>query len=116
MSRHHPEPHLLAHLGAVHVALEENRAVLRRAAAELDDGFHRDHELLAGSVRGTVERNAADVMDRVGRALGPAPLALDSHHGALVADLTVYIRQHHGERDLERMGRCVSQLDHPWPT
>jgi hypothetical protein len=68
-SRHDPEPHLLAHLGAVHLALEQNRAVLTSAAAELDHDFDRDHELLAGSVRGTVERNATEVMDRVGRAL-----------------------------------------------
>ena len=53
-------------------------------------------------------------MDRVGRALGPGPLAHDAGHAALVADLTVYIRQHHGERDLERIGRRLSQLDDPW--
>jgi hypothetical protein len=89
--------------------------VLTSAAAELDDDFDRDHELLAGLVRGTVERNATEVMDRVGRALGPGPLALDRRHGCLVADLTVYVRQHHGERDLEQMGRRVAQLDNPWP-
>ena len=53
-------------------------------------------------------------MDRVGRALGPGPLAHDADHAALVADLTVYIRQHHGERDLEQLGRRLSQLDDPW--
>ena len=47
-------------------------------------------------------------MDRVGRALGPAPLAHDAEHAALVADLTVYIRQHHGESDLERIGCRMS--------
>ncbi len=113
-SRHHSEPHLLAHLGAVQVALQENQAVLSAAAARLDDCFRRDHQVLAGTVRATVERNAAEVMDRVGRALGPAPLAHDSRHAAVVADLTVYIRQHHGERDLEEIGRLVSQQNDPW--
>jgi alkylation response protein AidB-like acyl-CoA dehydrogenase len=115
-SRHSPEPHLLAHLGAVHVALEQNRAMLTTAATQLDGDFCRDHQLLAGSVRTTVERNAVKVMDRVGRALGPGPLAHDAGHAALVADLTVYVRQHHGERDLEKIGRQLSHLSDPWPT
>ena len=114
-SRHAPEPHLLAHLGAVHVALEQNRAMLTTAGTQLDENFCRDHRLLAGSVRTTVERNAVNVMDRVGRALGPGPLAHDAGHATLVADLTVYIRQHHGERDLENIGRQLSRLGDPWP-
>ncbi len=114
-SRHSSEPHLLVHLGAVHVALEQNRAMLTVAAAQLDQEFDRDHHLLAGSVRTTVERNAVSIMDRVGRALGPGPLAHDGQHAGLVADLTVYIRQHHGERDLEKMGERLSRLDDPWP-
>ena len=113
-SRHRPEPHLLAHLGAVHVSLEQNRAILAWAARRLDEQFGRDHELLAGAVRTTVERNAVEVMDRVGRALGPGPLAYDAHHAALVADLMVYIRQHHGEGDLEQIGRRLAPLDDPW--
>jgi alkylation response protein AidB-like acyl-CoA dehydrogenase len=113
-SRRGPDPHLLAHLGAVHVNLEQNRALLTVAAHELDEHFGRDHELLAVTVRTTIERNAVEVMDRVGRALGPGPLAHDADHAAVIADLTVYIRQHHGERDLEQLGRRLSQLDDPW--
>ena len=113
-SRRGPDPHLLAHLGAVHVNLEQNGAVLTAAAHQLDGDFGRDHEVLAITVRTTIERNAMEVTDRVGRALGPGPLAHDADHAALVADLTVYIRQHHGERDLEQLGRRLSQLDDPW--
>ncbi len=113
-SRRCPDPHLLAHLGAVHVKLQQNRAILTAAAGQLDDHARQDHELLAGAVRTTIERNAVAIMDRVGRALGPSPLAHDASHAALVADLTVYIRQHHGERDLEQIGRRLSQLDDPW--
>lgn len=115
-SRTSPDPHLLAHLGAVHVALEENRAVLSRAAQELDNCPASDHALAARSVRSTVERNAVEVIDRVGRALGPAPLAHDAAHSDLVADLTVYVRQHHAERDLEQIGRDLATRDEPWPT
>jgi hypothetical protein len=113
-SHRRPEPHLLAHLGAVHVSLEQNRAMLASAASELDEHFCHDHQLLAGAVRTAIERNAVEVMDRVGRALGPGPLAYDAKHAAVVADLSVYIRQHHGEGDLEQIGRRLSQLDDPW--
>jgi alkylation response protein AidB-like acyl-CoA dehydrogenase len=99
------DPHLLTHLGAVHVALEENRAVLERSAGIVDRAPCGDHAVLARSVRTTIERNAMAVIDRVGRALGPAPLARDLHHATTVADLTVYVRQHHAERDLEELGR-----------
>jgi alkylation response protein AidB-like acyl-CoA dehydrogenase len=115
-SRTSPDPHLLAHLGAVHVALEENRAVLRRAAHQLDTNPRSYHGLAARSVRSTIERNAAEVVDRVGRALGPGPLAHDAAHAGLVADLTVYVRQHHAERDLEQIGRDLSERDDPWPS
>lgn len=113
-SRTKADPHLMAHLGAVHVALGENQSVLERAAAILDRDPLSDHALLARSVRTTIERNATDVIDRVGRALGPAPLAHDKRHAAVVADLTVYVRQHHAERDLEDIGREVALGTDPW--
>jgi alkylation response protein AidB-like acyl-CoA dehydrogenase len=107
--------HLLAHLGAVHTALNENHAVLVSAGADLDRHPDRDHSVLAHSVRSTIEQNATEIMRRVGRALGPAPLALDAGHAQLVADLTVYIRQHHAEADLETLGRQVARQEHQWP-
>jgi uncharacterized protein (UPF0264 family) len=65
-------------------------------------------------VRSTVERAATEVVDRVGRALGPAPLAHDGRHAGLVADLAVYVRQEHAERDLEALGRDVAATRPPW--
>ena len=66
------------------------------------------------AVRFTVERNAVAVIDRVGRALGPRPLAYDELHARAVLDLQVYIRQDHAERDLERLGRDVVEGDVSW--
>ena len=43
----------------------------------------------------------------VGRALGAGPLAHDREHATRVADLTVYLRQHHGERDLAALGATL---------
>jgi hypothetical protein len=49
------------------------------------------------------------VIDRVGRALGAGPLCLDGDHAARVADLTVYLRQSHAERDLQRLGSLTTE-------
>jgi alkylation response protein AidB-like acyl-CoA dehydrogenase len=113
-ARRGSDPHLLAHLGAVHVALMENQSVLDSAAVAVDREPRSEHGVLARSVRSSIERNAAEVLDRVGRALGPAPLARDRRHSALVADLMVYVRQHHAERDLEEIGREAAGGAQSW--
>ena len=53
----------------------------------------------------------ADAVDAVltaaEHALGPGPLALEPEHAARVADLRLYLRQHHAERDSAALGeRC----------
>ncbi|GAB3599870.1 hypothetical protein GCM10027446_32270 [Angustibacter peucedani] len=70
--------------------------------------------LLANQVRSTVAATAEQVLQRVGHALGPAPLALDDVHARRVADLTVYLRQHHAERDVAAIGRAVAAGAAPW--
>jgi hypothetical protein len=97
-------PHALAHLGRVSVLLSSSEALLLQAARTVDDAPAADHERLAHTVRSAVADAAAEVIDRVGRALGPGPLATDAEHAQRVADLTVYLRQHHAERDLARLG------------
>lgn len=95
----------LAHLGAVHTAISEDQAVLKAAADRMDRRPRRDHSVLALSVRDTVERNAVEIIDHVGRALGPSPLAHDAAHARAVADLSVYIRQSHADHDRAEIGR-----------
>ena len=46
-------------------------------------------------------------LTETGRALGPAPLTSAEEHARRVADLTVYVRQHHGDRDLARTGALL---------
>ena len=99
------DSHALVHLGAIYAALLQNRSTLREAARHVDTQLTTDFVLLARAVRFAVERNASAVVDRVGRALGPRPLAYDEIHAQAVHDLQVYIRQDHAERDLERLGR-----------
>jgi len=102
------DPHSLAHLGAVDVALGAARAVLAEAAATIDADPTAIQQRLALRVRATVEAAATEVIDRVGRALGAGPLCRDERHARRVADLTVYLRQSHAEADLEQLGRLAA--------
>jgi alkylation response protein AidB-like acyl-CoA dehydrogenase len=109
------DPHALAHLGAVDAALGSARAMLTRAAAEIDADPVRDVTHRARQVRAVVEQVATEVLARVGRALGAGPLGHDRAHARRVADLTVYLRQGHAERDLAELGSLVAaQLDPAW--
>ncbi|MEU5884762.1 acyl-CoA dehydrogenase [Spirillospora sp. NPDC047279] len=107
-------PHALAHLGAVDIALRSARTALEQAADEIDaDPFDRKEEAATRAlrIRALVAEVASDVMDRVGRALGAGPLSHDEAHGRRVADLAVYLRQHHAERDLAALGARVNGQD-----
>lgn len=112
-AHHRDDPHFMVHLGAVATVLFAGHAALRAAAGEIDSSPASDHFAVATALRSSIERGAAEVLDRVGRALGPGPLALEDSHATRVADLTVYIRQHHGERDLADLGRQVADGDGP---
>jgi hypothetical protein len=102
------------HLGAVDVAAQVARGALRSAAADVDRGISgADAAVLALRVRSVVASAAEDVLRRVGHALGPAPLAFDEPHARRAADLEIYLRQHHGERDLAALGSAV--LTQPSP-
>lgn len=107
--------HTLVHMGAIYAALLQNQSMLREAARYIDSQPSSDHAVLARSVRTAVERNAAAIIDRVGRALGPRPLAYDGLHAQAVDDLALYIRQDHAERDLERLGRDLVEGQVAWP-
>jgi hypothetical protein len=105
------DEHGLAHLGAVDLALSAARAALLDAATAI--GRRQDHrsaDPLASAraralrVRGIVEFAVSATIDRTGRALCPAPLAHGDDHAQRVADLTVYVRQSHAERDLATLG------------
>ncbi|HYB34873.1 MAG TPA: acyl-CoA dehydrogenase [Mycobacterium sp.] len=105
-----PDPHTLAHLGAVDAALAAAKALLTSAAAEVDRDpldVSGTAELLARRARPVVETAVDEAITRTGRALGPAPLCLDADHARRVADLTVYVRQSHAERDLHRLGELA---------
>lgn len=115
--RTRPDPHRAAHLGAIAAALGAASSALTTAAAEVDaDPFDRSGRARtrARIVRAVVEDAATQCIDRVGRALGAGPLCSDAEHARRVADLTVYLRQSHAERDLEALGQDIAEEDNPW--
>jgi hypothetical protein len=110
-------PHALAHLGGVDIALQAARMALDDAAGGIDADpadLKDDGPIRALRVRALVEAAASEVVRRVGRALGAGPLSHDAAHSRRVADLTVYLRQHHAERDLASLGETVARLGTAW--
>jgi hypothetical protein len=101
------DAHARAHLGAADAALAAAEATLAAVAVEIDadPGNRRGRaELLARRVRAVAETAVDESITRTARALGPAPLTADAAHARRVADLSIYVRQSHAERDLERLG------------
>jgi hypothetical protein len=102
------DPHALAQLGAIEAAEWGLRAVLAQAAREIDADPHdtsdeaRRRALMA---RHLIERLCTDVLDRFGRATGPQLLAFDAQMAQRHAELYLYIRQCHAERDLAAIPR-----------
>jgi alkylation response protein AidB-like acyl-CoA dehydrogenase len=111
-----PDQIALMHLGAVDAALFSAKAVLADAADRIDSGraIGVDGALLAARVRAIVAGVVDDVVRRAGHSLGPAPLAQENEHARRVADLELYVRQHHAERDEASLGRRLLRGDAPW--
>jgi alkylation response protein AidB-like acyl-CoA dehydrogenase len=110
-------PHAAAHLGRVDLILTATRTALEQAAGEIDadpSDCEGGAQLRALRVRALAEAAAAEVMTCVGRALGAGPLCHDAAHSRRVADLTVYIRQHHAEKSLAELGSLVARAGARW--
>ena len=107
-----PDAHRLAHLGAIDVALGASAALLRESAAWIDAQPQADARAVALRARLAVEQAAGQVMQHAGRALGAGPLCRNARFARAMADLPVFLRQSHAERDLAALGDCV--LGQPW--
>ncbi len=111
------DDHALAHLGAIDAALSALADGFGVAAEEIDLD-PRDTanvgEVRALELRANAERTALDVLERVGRALGPRPLCHDARHANLAADLGVYVRQSHADADLARLATAVLAKGASW--
>lgn len=97
------------HIGIVDAAMYASQSALDCAAALIDAGEAQGvaGEILGLRVRAVVADSVERVIAQVAHALGPAPLAFDEDHVRRVADLELYVRQHHAERDLARLGSAI---------
>ena len=58
-------------------------------------------------------RAAEEVLRRADHGLGPGPLATDEAHARRVADLHLYLRQWHAERDHAALGGLLARETGP---
>ncbi|CAE6712653.1 acyl-CoA dehydrogenase [Paraburkholderia domus] len=104
-----PDPYRLMHLGTVDVALAGAAALLRETARLIDANPNVGLHAAALRARLNVEAAVNTVLDAVGRALGAAPYCRDAAFARALADLPVFVRQSHAERDLAALGEAVAQ-------
>ncbi len=100
-----PDEHQLAHVGALASMLSASDALLANAARAIDADPDLD---LTGTIalgKAAAERVGRAIVDVAPRITGPGPLCWDRSFAQHLADLAVYIRQHHAERDLAKLGR-----------
>nr|WP_308928819.1 hypothetical protein [Arthrobacter sp. SLBN-112] len=113
-----PDQVALAALGEVDRTLTAAMQYLARAAARIDDGSlgtpGQSTWSEAQRVRGTVAAAVERVLQLVLSNRGPAPLAFDERYAKRIADLELYVRQHHGARDDAQLGRLTLKGDCPW--
>lgn len=108
------DPHRLAHLGEIDVAMTGATALLRDAAAAIDADPAASVPTLALRTRLAVEAAADKVLRHSTRALGAGPLCRNARFARMSADLPVYLRQSHAERDLAALGSAISSTECPW--
>jgi hypothetical protein len=119
-----PDQVALAALGESDRILTAALQYLARTAALFDDAGLAAADRGAGSahsawsdalrVRGTAAAAVERVLSLVTRNRGPAPLAFEEPYAKRMADLALYIRQHHGMRDDAQLGKLTLEGDHLW--
>lgn len=109
-----PDQVALMHLGAADADLAAAGSMLQSSAASIDHAGRQAAPVapqaaavLASRTRHAVHDAAERVLTRVGHSLGPAPLAHEPTHVRRVSDLTLYLRQHHAERDSAALGSLL---------
>ncbi|MBD1551676.1 acyl-CoA dehydrogenase family protein [Pseudomonas typographi] len=107
------DPHADAHLGAVDAHLGAARAALQACAQWLDAHPVADARLPVQRLRAIVEHSVEGVLNHVGRALGATPFCRQARFARLFADLPVFIRQSHAERDLAGLGQLLCEQPSP---
>ncbi|WP_431262369.1 hypothetical protein ACQ859_19735 [Roseateles chitinivorans] len=110
-----PGWHRTLALGDVDRTLSANAALLREAADWIDRHPHADARTWALRTRAASDDCAQQVLRAATRAMGAGPLCHDEAFARLAADLPVFIRQSHGDRDLAALGtELMKQAETTW--
>lgn len=106
----------LLHLGTVERHLVAADAVLLQAATAIDEGRAGGQQgaRWALRVRAVIADTCEAVLTEAEHELGPGPQVSDPGYAAALADLRLYLRQHHAERDLVALGRMVAASGEAW--
>ncbi|AFL86895.1 hypothetical protein Terro_0555 [Terriglobus roseus DSM 18391] len=107
MTAKRSDAHTTAQLAAMHANVWATEAILAAAAAEFDREPAANAMVRALEVRHLVEQMCTDTLRRFARAMGPAPLAKNADVARRYAELDLFLRQCHAERDLEALGRAL---------
>jgi alkylation response protein AidB-like acyl-CoA dehydrogenase len=108
-------PFQMASLGKVDLTLHSTALLLRDAAYWIDAHPLDNAQAVALRVRLAAEECALRVLDEAGRALGPTAYCRDAKFARSAADLPVFIRQSHGERDFAALAQsAIDQTPHRW--
>jgi hypothetical protein len=101
------DPHTLAHLGAMHANVWAMESLLT-ATGHAFDAQPTVHAMAhALQLRHIVEQLCTDTLRRFGRALGPGPLIKHADIARRYAELELFMRQSHAERDLAALGQTL---------
>ena len=107
------DPHTLAHLAAMEANLWALTAYLDEAGRQIDAQAVADPQNVVAAqgraltVRHLVEQVCTDTLHRFARAYGPYPLAMHHETAMRYAETDLFLRQGHGERDLEGLARLL---------
>lgn len=102
------DPFKTMHLGAIDGLLSSIRALLGEAAREIDAQPQASAYFWALRTRTVTDDAARRIVDHAARALGAAPLCQEAGFAKRMADLPVFLRQSHAEKDLAALGKHVA--------
>ena len=104
MSTRRDDPHTRAHLGAMQANVWATECLLQVAGDAFDREPRSNAMVRALQVRHLVEQACTDTLRRFARCMGPGPLAKNADVAQRYAELDLFLRQSHAERDLEALG------------
>ncbi|MBN9229893.1 MAG: hypothetical protein J0I93_03490 [Legionella sp.] len=102
------DAHTLAHLGAMAANIWTIEKILLQSGKDAERTMQADAlQRLALMTRHLIEQLATDTLRRFARAYGPYPIACIADINQQYQELDLFLKQHHGERDLAMLGKLI---------